>query len=114
MRTLCIGSHSQRTQPESGIDLTQPSERRAVSTMDTTSHRDPLGFRACPTGKREYRDERTAVAALRAIRRRGAPDRTKGVAETAAYPCGACSHWHLTAAPQTKRRTGAPRSRSRR
>lgn len=82
--------------------------------MGATSDRDPLGIHMCPTGKRGYRDERAAVAALREIRRRAAPDRTKGTAETAAYPCRSGPHWHLTAAPQTKRRTGAPRSRSRR
>lgn len=90
-------------------------ERRAVGTMDLHDWYEPSGVVLCPTGKRGYRDERTAVRALHAIQHRAAPDRKKkAVVEIAAYPCRSCPHWHLTSAPQTKRRTGAPRSRSRR
>ena len=90
-------------------------ERRAVSTMDPHGRHEPPGVVHCPTGKRGYRDGRAAVKALQGIQRRAAPDRKKkAVVETSAYPCRSCPHWHLTSAPQTKRRTGAPRSRSRR
>lgn len=78
------------------------------------SDRDASAFLMCPSGKREYPDEASAVAELRSIRRRSRPDRNKATTECAAYPCGTCGKWHLTAAPQNKRRTGAPRSRSRR
>lgn len=83
--------------------------------MDPHDRHDPPRVVLCPSGKRGYRDERAAVLTLRRIRHDGAPDRRKkAVAEIAAYPCRTCPEWHLTSVPQTKRRTGAPRSRSRR
>jgi hypothetical protein len=82
--------------------------------MGPHGRHEPPGVVLCPTGKRGYRDERTAVETLRRIQHRAAPDRKKTVVEIAAYPCRSCPQWHLTSVPQTKRRTGAPRSRSRR
>jgi hypothetical protein len=73
-----------------------------------------LGFLMCPTGKREYADEGAALKALRTIRFLAHPDRVKGTTESSAYPCGLCERWHLTSTQQTRRRTGARHSRSRR
>lgn len=88
--------------------------RRWIRRIDAPTAPDRLGFVICPTGKRGYPDEASAVAALRAIRRRAEPDRNKGCTESAAYPCQLCDGWHLTSGPQTRRHNRAPRSRSRR
>lgn len=55
---------------------------------------------ACPTGKRRYKDEASALVALERIQRTDDPRRTKTPQRT--YDCPYCAGWHLSSTSRQK------------
>lgn len=82
----------------------QAKARRSRQRRDPTFvSKDNRG--GCRTGKRRYRNEAEAKAALMSARSRGRMDDPKAERrrEDRYYPCPICGGFHLTSAPELPR-----------